>query len=232
MGAALSSAFPLGATAQTVQRQSDVHVVLLGDSVFDNSAYVPGAPDVAQQLRERLPSSGRVTLAANDGDVTADVKAQLRQIPADATHLAVSTGGNDALRYSGILDQDASSVGDVLEQLANVRDEFEQNYQTMLDGVMRLGVPTAVCTIYDARFVDPRQRRIASVGLTIFNDCITREASARGIALIDLRVICNEEQDFANEIEPSATGGEKIASTIAKFASEYEPGNGRSVVFV
>jgi hypothetical protein len=29
------------------------HVILLGDSVFDNAAYVGGAPDVIAQLRER-----------------------------------------------------------------------------------------------------------------------------------------------------------------------------------
>ena len=31
------------------------HVVLLGDSVFDNSAYVPNEPDVIEQLKRKLP---------------------------------------------------------------------------------------------------------------------------------------------------------------------------------
>jgi hypothetical protein len=31
------------------------HVVLLGDSTFDNAAYVAGGPDVPTQLRARLP---------------------------------------------------------------------------------------------------------------------------------------------------------------------------------
>lgn len=34
------------------------HVVLLGDSIFDNAAYVAGGPDVIHQLRERLPVDG------------------------------------------------------------------------------------------------------------------------------------------------------------------------------
>ncbi|MDP8949728.1 MAG: SGNH/GDSL hydrolase family protein, partial [Actinomycetota bacterium] len=29
------------------------HVVLLGDSIFDNAAYVGGAPDVVRQVRQR-----------------------------------------------------------------------------------------------------------------------------------------------------------------------------------
>jgi hypothetical protein len=32
------------------------HLVLLGDSVFDNAAYVGGGPDVVAQLRARLPT--------------------------------------------------------------------------------------------------------------------------------------------------------------------------------
>jgi hypothetical protein len=32
------------------------HVALLGDSVFDNAAYVAGGQDVVTQLRARLPN--------------------------------------------------------------------------------------------------------------------------------------------------------------------------------
>lgn len=41
------------------------HVALLGDSIFDNAAYVAGGPDVAWQLRERLPEGWRATLNAS-----------------------------------------------------------------------------------------------------------------------------------------------------------------------
>src|SRR4028119_145154 len=40
------------------------HVVLLGDSIFDNAAYVAGAPDVVQQVRHRLPDGAAATPAA------------------------------------------------------------------------------------------------------------------------------------------------------------------------
>jgi len=113
-----------------------------------------------------------------------------------------------------------------------VRERFEQDYRAMLDAVVAKGLPVAVCTIYDARFPDLRQRRQASVGLTIFNECITREASARGLALIDLRLICNRDQDLANTIEPSVIGGAKIASAIREYLSEYDSSKGRSEVFV
>jgi len=45
------------------------HIVLCGDSIFDNGSYVRGEPDVAEQVREQLPDS-KVTLLAVDGNVT------------------------------------------------------------------------------------------------------------------------------------------------------------------
>ena len=207
------------------------HIVLLGDSILDNGAYVGGGPDVVSQLRERLPAGSRATLGAIDGSVASSVRTQLKAAPSDATHLVVSAGGNDALHYANVLEEEAGSVGEALEKLAYVRDEFVQDYRALLDEVKARGLPAAVCTIYDARFPDARQTRLASVGLTIFNECITREASARGLALIDLRLICRTDQDLANPIEPSVVGGAKIASAIAAFASEYDWRKGRSEVF-
>ncbi|GAA4252370.1 hypothetical protein [Azospirillum formosense] len=47
-----------------VSSASMPHIVLLDDSIFDNSAYVGGGPDVTAQLRLRLPLGWRATLRA------------------------------------------------------------------------------------------------------------------------------------------------------------------------
>ena len=50
------------------------HIVLLGDSIFDNGAYVqPGEPAVVEQLRAILPNSWKATLLAEDGHYTTNV---------------------------------------------------------------------------------------------------------------------------------------------------------------
>ncbi|HEY0522709.1 MAG TPA: SGNH/GDSL hydrolase family protein [Stellaceae bacterium] len=208
------------------------HVVLLGDSVFDNSAYVVDGPDVVRQVRAHLPAGWQATLRARDGAVTIGVLDQLHRLPPDASHLVVSIGGNDALRHVSILDEDAHSMTDALERLADLRERFELDYRTMLEGVLGHGLPAAVCTIYDGRFSNPQRRRIAVTALTVFNDSITREAFRRGLPLIDLRLICDEDADYANPIEPSVRGGAKIARTIAALVTEH--GNAerrRSMVF-
>ena len=52
----------------------------------------------------------------------------------------------------------------------------------------------------------------------MLNDAITRQAFGARASLIDLRLICNQDEDFANAIEPSVVGGGKIARAIAAFA--------------
>jgi lysophospholipase L1-like esterase len=207
------------------------HVVLLGDSIFDNKRYVGDEPDVIEQLKADLPSGWTASLNAVDGATTFDIGSQLKRLPEGATHLVVSIGGNDALKHKGLLDEKASSVAGVLDKLGKIGAGFQANYRAMLDEVLATKLPAAVCTIYEARYRDPDTHRIAATGLTVFNDIITREAFARGLPLIDLRLIIREDSDYANDVEPSSQGGAKIAHAIADLVTTDDPRQARSVVF-
>ena len=207
------------------------HVVLLGDSIFDNAAYVAGGPAVITQVRERLPQGWRATLNALDGSITQDVPRQLQSIPPDASHLFVSVGGNDALGHMGFLSEEARSVAEVLHRLADIGQAFEYQYHHMVQAVLRYGLPAALCTIYYPRLPDPDLQRVAVTGLTLFNDCIIRAAFSAGLPLLDLRLICTEETDFANPIEPSTAGGAKIAEAISEAATHHDFNRRQTVVF-
>ena len=207
------------------------HIVLLGDSILDNAAYVGGGPDVITHLRRQLPSGSKATLRAVDGSVVEGVSKQLYDLPEDVTHLVVSVGGNDALHQAGILEERARSAAEVLGRLADIGEEFDRRYREMLRALLPLGLPTAVCTIYYPRFPEPRIQRLAVTALAIFNDVIIRQAVTAGIPLLDLRLICNEDADYANPIEPSAAGGEKIAAAIMKVVNEHDFGRRRTEVF-
>ena len=193
------------------------HIVLLGDSIFDNGVYVPGQPDVVKQLRAILPGGWTASLLAVDGAVTRGVASQIARLPADATHLVVSAGGNDALGESHILGAPSRVVGEGVMMLAEAQRRFAGNYEEMLRGVLAKGLPTAVCTIYDTPTSAPNHQ-IIKAALALFNDRITRAAFAGGLPLIDLRLICSDDEDYANPIEPSARGGEKMAAAIARWA--------------
>jgi lysophospholipase L1-like esterase len=198
------------------------HIALLGDSIFDNAAYVDGGPDVVTQLQQQLPEGWKATLKAIDGSVIPQIPGQLEAIPEDTTHLVISVGGNDALNNMNVITQSVESMAEALDKLAEISDEFEHKYHQMLQVVLNRNLPTILCTIYYPCFPDPTLQRLAVTALTNFNDCIIKQALLAGISLIDLRLVCNENEDYANPIEPSSRGGEKIANVIAKIIKEYD----------
>ena len=191
------------------------HVFLLGDSILDNAAYTGGEPDVVRQLRQRLPQGSKATLGAVDGARIGGVREQLRLLPADATHLILSVGGNDALGHIDFLGAPAGSTAEALLGLAEIAADFERRYLAMLEAVLASELPTAICTIYYPRFPDTTLQTIAVTALSVFNDCIVRAALVHRLPLLDLRFVCTEDGDYADPIEPSARGGEKISKAIA-----------------
>ena len=70
------------------------HLVLLGDSIFDNRSYVgKGQPSVIDQLKSAIKNQGwNATLVAVDGNVLSHIADQINRVPRDATHLIVSIG--------------------------------------------------------------------------------------------------------------------------------------------
>lgn len=192
------------------------HVVLLGDSVFDNAAYVRRGQALIDQLRDVLPREWKATLLAVDGATTREVPAQVRSIPGDATHLVVSMGGNDALAQSEILDLPVKSTADTLRLLARAVRDFEASYRNALTACLRKNLPVILCTVYDGNFPDVDYQLRASTALAIFDDAIVRVAREKQCAVIELRHICTSPADYANPIEPSEIGGEKIANAIRR----------------
>jgi hypothetical protein len=61
---------------------------------------------------------------------------------------------------------------------------------------------------------------------------IMRAAFARGLPLIDLRLIIDDDADYANDIEPSVAGGAKIAKVIATLVTTHDFTRRRSEVYV
>ena len=201
--------------------QAESHVVLLGDSIFDNATYVPGERPVIDQLLQLLPQGWQATLVAVDGDVTLGLFDQTQRLPQNATHLVISSGGNDALNALERLNLPVDSMRSALTRLADIQDAFESNYRAMLDHLLSLGRHTAVCTIYESI---PGLDRNLRTALSLFNDVILREAIRAQIPVIDLRQICTLPGDYSviSPIEPSSAGGMKIAKAIAALLSKHD----------
>lgn len=205
-----------------MSQESHRHLVLLGDSIFDNGAYTGTEPDVITHLRAILPAGWAATLCAVDGSTTRDLAVQLSRVPQDASHLVVSIGGNDALLNSDLLDTEVRSTAEALELFDERIEEFEASYRKAIASVLRLDKPAVVCSIYNGNLPDPGQAQAARVALMMFNDVIFRVAAEHRLPTIDLRLVCTEPEDYANPIEPSGRGGAKIARAIAQALSLTE----------
>lgn len=194
-----------------------IHLVLLGDSIFDNAAYVARGLSVTQHLERLLPRGARVTRLAVDGHTSSEVPVQASGIPADATHLALSVGGNDALGALTTLSTPVSTVFEALGVLVPVVKCFREDYQRALRSIVAAQRPLLVCTVYDRI---PGLAPALLVALSIFNDIITHEALGARLPLLDLRRVCTEAGDYSSmsPIEPSDRGGEKIAQKLARWA--------------
>ena len=196
------------------------HIVLIGDSIFDNGGYVDEGDSVIEQLSRKFAENTKATLLAVDGDVTDDVYAQLEKLPSDTTHAFVSCGGNDALRIASVLNQSVESVGHAMDVFTEIKDQFEERYSRMIWAVCNKVENVTICTVHDSV---PEYTERALTALSIFNEVILKEAFRVNAPVIDLRLACNETQDYSSvsPIEPSKHGAKKITDLIVKVAEDH-----------
>ena len=224
------------------------HVILAGDSIFDNGIYVKsGEPDVSSQLQGLMDEGDKVSLLAVDGHVINNVEGQLRNLPNDTTHLVISVGGNNAMRILNELSRATRNIGDGFLTFHDFRESFESDYVEMLTNALSFNIPTTLCTIYHPCFNHSDMERVsdymshgvdsetlqkkAMTALPIFNDIIFQEAVNFNIPVIDLRLIFNDKSDYANEIEPSAIGGLKMAKVIKEVVYEHDFSSNNTIVY-
>jgi hypothetical protein len=191
------------------------HIALLGDSIFDNASYTRGEPDVVTHLRAMLPPPWGASLLAVDGSGCRDLIKQLVHVAPEVSHVVVSVGGNDVLHHADLLNHPVSSTLEALRLFGERAGGFEVDYRAAIRAALLLERPLTLCTIYNGN-LSPEEAPIARVALTPFNDVIVRVALEHRLPIIDLRLVCTQPADYANPIEPSGAGGQKIAYAIAK----------------
>ena len=225
------------------------HIILAGDSIFDNKPYINESDlPVIEQVRGELGQICKCTLLALDGDTTDNVVGQLQQLPQDATHLFISVGGNDALGVLQSLIEPVTSIGEAFFQFHDIRKEFKKKYFDMLSNALSYGLPTTICTVYHPCFThnelgrvsdylghgidNQTMQKVTITALSIFNDIIFEHSIKSGIPIIDLRIIFDNDADYANPIEPSATGGLKIAKVINHIAQNHDFSLSKTIVYI
>jgi hypothetical protein len=199
------------------------HLVLLGDAL-QNIDLGEGQPESALVPRPRNPWKLTVLQAPQ-----VLRQGHVRAIPADASHIGICIDGGWAIDTSGLLQSGAQSVRDALDTLAGAADEFESVFARLIAAAAETGVPTIVCTLVPARYLEPSQQRVAATALAIFNDRVLRRAFAARLSIVELRLVCDEDGDYASETLLSSAGVRKVANVArsALYEISREPGRTR-----
>ena len=170
-------------------------IVLIGDSIFNNSLFVPFGNSVADQIK--LIHGNNVVLCAKDGATIDTCYHQLNvsNIKNDEDyHLFISIGGND------ILNNDKVEVDKLFEKYVKLVDSIKNKYSKTKIYLLNLYFPTnEKYKKYEKTIIE-------------WNKLISSLSSKYNILRLD--DLLTDSKDFTYEIEPSIIGGDKIAKAI------------------
>lgn len=199
------------------------HLVLLGDALQNIDL---GEGDRESALVPRPRNPWKLTVLEPPQVLQ---QKHVRAIPADASHIGVCLEGGWAIETSGLLMGGTQSIHGALDALASAADEFENIFVRLIAAAFETGLPTIVCTLVPARYTEPSQQRVAATALAIFNDRVLRRAIAARLSIVELRLVCDEESDYANETLLSRSGVRKVANVArsALYEISREPGRTR-----
>ena len=212
---------------QEEQSSPDVirHLVLLGDAL-QNIDLGKGQAESALVPRPRNP--WKLTVLQPPEVLR---PSRVRAIPGEVTHIVICVDGGWAIETSGLLQGSARTIREALYGLASAADEFEKVFVRLIAAAAEAGVPTIVCTLVPARYVDPVQERAAAAALAIFNDRILRRAIAAQLSIVELRLICDEDNDYASETLLSHAGVRKVANVARSALYDVSRNPGRTRVY-
>lgn len=220
---------PGPSSASSRPRGSFRHVVLLGDALLDAYSSIdktPGKfedallPGTSEQWKISVVSAAEIERAGST-----------LVLPRDATHAIIFIEGNHAIEQSGLLHGRRDGDAQTLARLALAADEFERTLERLIHVAQAARLVIMVCTMFEPNYKDPVRQRSACAALAVFNDRVIKRAAAARVSLIDLRLICNESDDYDKPTQLSKSGLQKAANVIRFAMFELEADAGRSQVF-
>jgi hypothetical protein len=178
-------------------------IFLIGDSVLNNSNYILSeGKSVPDLIKTGHPNTYNF---AKDGAVITDCVTQIEQIPAEnntsQTYIFVSAGGNNILNSHFTISKE-------------MIDTFFQQYSTLLYSLKSefSNAQIYLLTLYyplDSRFKNLYP--FVEQWNTLLSEFVEKNTDFKLIRTNKLMLL---KADFTNAVEPSETGGAKIASAI------------------
>ena len=163
----------------------------------------------------------------------------------DATHIVMSIGGNDLLQNISFL-QMTSKLSEVMNKDARIgkwgvrelnpsrNKVFEETYfeiikpfnslyETIVEKLSNYRAKLLLCTVYEGDLFGSDEFKnvfySSKTMVSIFNDLVYKSSSKFKTDVLELRNIFVSSEDYANPIEPSHIGGEKLAKSIVEWVN-------------
>ena len=179
------------------------HIVLLGDSIFQNKNYVPKSKSVEFLLKEKISIPSLVL--AQDNAVIYDLPNQYNSMPIDlnenTTNLYISIGGNDLLNLYE-------------HETTNNRELFNMVWELYKKTILVI-ISNTQCNVIltDIYFItDPNFNRYIHM-IKKWNSNIYLFAKQHKLKVFKISDILTKPSDFTNSIEPSVIGGNKMVNS-------------------
>lgn len=206
------------------------NIFLLGDSMLNNTGYVPSDKTVDALLKKRYPDTN---LLAKDEATIKGTHSQLTNMntkdkedkdnPKQNKFIILSAGGNDIMK---LIDKHGAPArnDNVLEKLYLKVDSIFSEYVQLVEAIQKKfpGAKLGLLNIYypvDYSFDYNTDPKIIKDLITYWNNKLSAKftsAKENKPFLIEVDKVLTQREDFINKIEPSITGGKKIAKLIER----------------
>jgi len=210
-----------------MEQRSSPNIFLLGDSVLNNKQYVPNDKSVGAFLKKNYPET---KLLAKDDAKIKEVYDQLKDMnKKDNQFIFLSVGGNDIMK---LIDRHGAPAKNenIMEKLRDKVDGIFSEYVKLVDTIQEKiqGAKIGLFNIYypiDYSFDFNTDPKIIENLITYWNDKLSKKFISfnedkrmlNNPLLIRIDELLTEPGDFIKQIEPSVSGGRKLATLMVKF---------------
>jgi hypothetical protein len=183
--------------------------ILMGDSILKNNAYVSDGKSVESLITAR---NNKILCLAEDHSKISDIFIQVNNLPIELnnpnTYIFLSAGGNNILSHYVDNNEDTTNTS-ILKPMFGTYKNLIKSIQTRL--------PKAKIILLDIYYPNNLQYKQFYSIIKEWNNMIYNFADNPKNKIYSVIRISNyltQNQDFSFGIEPSSSGGKKIADLI------------------
>ena len=188
-------------------QMTNKNIILIGDSMLQNKSYVTNGKSITDILEKSTPHNTIFNYAV-DGTTISGAYQQIKEIPIEFnnsnTSIFLSAGGNDII--------DRAQSGSTNESIDSIFDDYSKMVESLKTKMNETKI--TLLTLY---YPDSKDYHLYYGMIKHWNKKLDAFAKDQHFGILKTNNLLGLPTDFTSNIEPSETGGEKIAKSILAF---------------